>query len=264
MTPKNYNDNFHEVHFQNSLNSAQEVVPLFLSYFKPENVLDVGCGLGTWMSVFNQNQCDVYGIDGDYVEINSLIVEKNKFKAYDLNNTFNLGKKFDLVISLEVAEHILPDNAKKFIGSLCGHSDVILFSAAIPGQEGTMHYNEQYNQYWVDIFLDNGYECIDFLRHKIWNNTKISWWYRQNILVFIKKSELDNPYYKMILEENRRFLNTYVHPELLEYKCRKISRLEERNAVLEKRLVNPYCFFKFYLKRVILKIKNKCIIKKSK
>lgn len=255
MTPKDYNDNFHEVHFQNSLNSAQEVVPLFLSYFKPKTVLDIGCGLGTWLSVFEENNSEIFGVDGDYVETEKLIIESKKFRAFDLNNIFNLGKRFDLAISLEVAEHILPENSKTFINSLCSHSDIVLFSAAIPGQEGTLHYNEQYNQYWIDIFLDNGYECIDFLRHKIWNNKKISWWYRQNILVFIKKSELDNPSYKMILKENRQCLNTYVHPELLEYKCRKISRLEERNAVLEKRLNSSSYLLKHYLRKIRSKLK---------
>jgi SAM-dependent methyltransferase len=250
MTPINYQDNFHNIHFQNSLNSAKEVVPLFLSYFKPQNVLDVGCGLGTWLNVFKENKCDVYGIDGDYVQKKDLIIDQNEFKDYDLNLQFDLQRKFELVISLEVAEHILPENAKQFIDSVCIHGDVILFSAAIPGQEGTLHYNEQYNEYWVDLFLQNDYECFDFLRHIIWNNNKISWWYRQNILIFVKKNHISNPIYKLITKENN-YQNSYIHPELFEYKCIKADKFDK----LEKLLNSPSELLKYYLKRLKAKIK---------
>lgn len=239
MTPIDYQDNFHNVHFQNSINSAKEVVPLFLSYYKPQSVLDVGCGLGTWLKIFEENQCDVFGIDGNYVQTKDLVIDINKFKDLDLNLKFNLNKKFDLVTSLEVAEHILPENAKGFIDSICLHGDIVLFSAAIPGQEGTLHYNERYNDYWIELFSQNGYKCFDFLRHKIWNNNKISWWYRQNILIFIKETEKHNfPLIASIITEN---LNTYVHPELFKYKCLKADKFE-------KTLNSPLGILKYYLK----------------
>ncbi|WP_395051076.1 class I SAM-dependent methyltransferase [Flavobacterium sp.] len=250
MTPKDYNDDFHKVHFQNSINSANELIPLFLNYFKPKSVLDVGCGLGTWLSVFEQNQCEVLGIDGDYVEIKDLVIDKNKFVSHDLNTSFDLERKFDLVISLEVAEHILPENAGVFIDSMCCHGDVILFSAAIPGQEGTLHYNEQYNKYWIDLFSQNGYQCIDFLRHKIWKDHKISWWYRQNILIFIKKTEIENSKFDLITSEKVNNLNSYVHPELFEYKCQKAIQSEKRVNELEKLVNDPFSLLKYYLRKV--------------
>lgn len=250
MTPINYNDNFHNAHFQNSIESAKEVVPLLLSYFKPKTVLDIGCGLGTWLKIFEQYQCDIFGIDGDYVNQKDLVIEKSKFKPLDLNLKYNLEKKFDLVISLEVAEHILPENAKTFIESMCVHSDVILFSAAIPGQEGTLHYNEQYNEYWIQQFAQNGYKCIDFLRYKIWNNENISWWYRQNILVFIKETEIDNLSYELISVEKNQYPNTYIHPSLFEYKNQKAIQLEKRVNELEKLVNNPFSLFKYYLRKV--------------
>jgi len=243
MTPIDYNDNFHKIHFRDSLNSAKEIVPLFLSYFKPQSVLDVGCGLGTWLSVFKENNCDIFGIDGDYVQKKDLIIDQDEFKDCDLNLRFDLQKKFDLVTSLEVAEHILAVNAKIFIDSLCHHGDIILFSAAIPGQEGTLHYNEQLNDYWVKLFSENNFECIDFLRHEIWNNNKISWWYRQNILIFIKKSEIHNPVYESITTQKGEFRNTYIHPELFAYKSRKAENFE-------KILNNPFRLIKYYLKKI--------------
>lgn len=254
MTPKNYNDNFHNVHFQNSIESAREIVPLFLSYFKPKTVLDIGCGLGTWLKIFEESQCDIFGIDGDYVNQKDLVIDKSKFKPFDLNLKYNLEKKFDLVISLEVAEHVLPENAKTFIDTICLHSDIVLFSAAIPGQEGTLHYNEQYNEYWVEFFAQNGYQCLDFLRHKIWNNDKISWWYRQNILIFIKETEISNLQYQLLTDENNTFKNSYVHPSLFEYKCNKVYGLEKKVTQLEQTLNNPIQFLKYHLRKLKLRL----------
>jgi len=249
MTPKDYKDNFHNAHFENSINSAKQIVPLFLSYFKAITVLDIGCGLGTWLKIFEQNKCEVFGIDSDYVEIKDLVIDDNRFKSHDLNTSYNLEKKFDLVISLEVAEHILPENARVFIESMCKHGDVILFSAAIPGQEGTLHYNEQYNDYWIELFSNNGYVCIDFLRHKIWNNDEISWWYRQNILIFIKETEINNSRYDVIRKEKTQLQNTYVHPSLFEHMCNKVYGLERKVAQLDQILNNPIQLLKYYLKK---------------
>ena len=242
MTPKDYSDNFHHAHYRNSISSAKEIIPLFLDFFKPKSVLDVGCGLGTWLTVFEEHGCEIFGIDGDYVKSQDLVIDKEKFKPYDLNKSFDLNEKFDLTISLEVAEHIFPKNAEKFINSICLHSDIVLFSAAVIGQEGTLHYNEQNNEYWIELFSKNGYECVDFLRHKIWNNTKISWWYRQNILIFIKKSEISNSRYELLVNERNICQNTYIHPELLKHKCQKINKLE-------KILNNPFQILKYYLNR---------------
>lgn len=241
MTPEDYKDNFHKIHLENSLKSANEVVPLFLSYYNPYSVLDVGCGLGTWLSVFELNDCDVFGIDGDYVDTNDLLIDKQKFKSLDLNKTFDLKKRYDLVISLEVAEHILKENSSAFVESICQHSDIVLFSAAIPGQEGTLHFNEQYNEYWVKLFGKKGYKCFDFLRHDIWNNKEVSWWYRQNLLIFINETAIDDPKYGKIIARNSEFKNSYVHPELFNYKCQKVKKLE-------KTLNNPKEILKYYLR----------------
>lgn len=253
MTPINYLDNFHNVHFQNSLDSAKEVVPLFLSYYKPKSILDIGCGLGTWLKIFEQYECEVFGIDGDYINQRDLIVDKSKFKPFDLNLKYDLEKKFDLVTSLEVAEHILPENAEVFIKSMCIHSDIILFSAAIPGQEGTLHYNEQNNDYWVNLFSLNGYTCFDFLRHEIWNNEKVSWWYRQNILVFIKNTQISKLEYELIREKNQ-YKNMYIHPSLFEYKNQKAIQLEKRVDDLEKLVNTPFSLLKYYLRKVKSKL----------
>jgi len=209
-----------------SISSAEQIIPLVLEYVNPKSVLDVGCGVGTWLSVWEKKGIsDILGVDGDYVKREELLIEESKFIAVDLEKGLNIDRKFDLVSCLEVAEHINPSFAEKLIHSLCSLSDVILFSAAIPGQEGTLHVNEQYPSYWANIFTKNNFIPIDCIRKNIWDNEKVSYWYRQNVLVYVNKRCIQN-FERLELEANQtnpNFLNL-VHPGYFDYKCTKILK----------------------------------------
>jgi SAM-dependent methyltransferase len=169
--------------------AAEIIVPLLLKEFKPSSVLDVGCGIGTWLSVFQKNGIiDFLGVDGDYVDRNLLYqyIDKEKFYPFNLNTELDLNRKFDILISLEVAEHIEEKYSDNFIKTLINHSDTIVFSAAIPYQVGENHVNEQWPSYWVEKFRKHNYFPHDLLRPQIWFNKSIEYWYRQNIIVFKK------------------------------------------------------------------------------
>ncbi|MCU0383361.1 MAG: class I SAM-dependent methyltransferase [Cyclobacteriaceae bacterium] len=163
-------------------------------FIQPQSVLDVGCGTGTWLkSLESFGIFDYTGIDGSYVNLEQLVMKKEKFIGIDLTKPFNLNKKFDLVVSLEVAEHLPEYSADDFIKSLVSHGDCILFSAAIPNQGGQFHINEQWADYWQKKFAKHGYYLHDVIRQKIWNNSLIHWWYRQNIFLVTKKESSSVP-----------------------------------------------------------------------
>jgi len=176
-------------------NSAKIIVPLILNLLKPSSVLDVGCGIGTWLRIFSDNGVkDIMGIDGEYVDRNLLskYINPSQFESVDLEQSFDLQRRFDLAISLEVAEHLKCSAADIFVDSICRHSDTVIFSAAIPGQNGQNHLNEQWISYWVKKFSKEGYEVFDPFRSTLWQNVEIDLWYRQNMLLFSKKN-LDLP-----------------------------------------------------------------------
>ena len=77
-----------------------------------------------------------------------------------------ISDKYDLAISLEVAEHLSPSRSCGFIDDLTNLSDVVLFSAAIPMQGGTNHINEQPISYWANLFLERGFVPISCIRPK--------------------------------------------------------------------------------------------------
>ncbi len=170
-----------------NLVAPREVVPLVMELVKPQSVLDVGCGIGNWLKVFEEQGIGDYkGVDGSYLDKNLLKIPIHNFEARDLQQSFSLGRKFDLVVSLEVAEHLDERYADQFVQTLVNHGDIILFSAAIPGQGGQNHLNEQWPEYWQKKFEKHGFYFHDLIRQLIWNNTKVEWWYRQNIFLLTK------------------------------------------------------------------------------
>jgi SAM-dependent methyltransferase len=171
-----------------SSRSAAVVVPFIHEILKPDSVLDVGCGIGWWLQVWMQcGVSDVIGVDGPYVSNAQLLIPAPSFMAADLAAPLELGRRFDLVSCLEVGEHLDPADAATLVGSLTRHGDVVLFAAATPGQAGTHHVNGAWPSYWAGLFADRGFEPMDGLRNALWNDERITWWYRQNMLLFVSQ-----------------------------------------------------------------------------
>jgi len=176
-----------------SLLSAKEVIPFIIDLLEPKKVIDVGCGLGAWLSVFKEYEIEeIMGIDGNYVDLDRLKIPRNSFIAHDLANPLKIAKSFDLVVSLEVAEHLSIENSENFVDGLVNLAPAVLFSAAVPYQPGDYHVNCQWPAYWANFFYQRGYVLFDCLRMKFWENKNVNWWYSQNMLIFIKKSSLSN------------------------------------------------------------------------
>ncbi len=147
----------------------------------PKNLLDVGCGIGTWLKAANElGVTDFFGIDG-IINDESLYVPRNVIDRIDLSVPFNLGRRFDMALCIEVAEHLPEASAADLVSSIVAHTDTVLFGAACPGQPGQHHINCQWPIYWQEHFNRHGFICDDSIRWQIWGNSKIEVWYRQNI-----------------------------------------------------------------------------------
>lgn len=210
-----YNDTFFSLVHQLSTASATAMVPMAMSLVRPKRVVDVGCGTGSWLRVFKEHGCEVLGYDGDYVKPSTLVIDPSEFRAADLSLPLHdPNAPYDLAISLEVAEHIAPECADIFVASLTRLAPVIMFSAAIPGQGGWAHVNEQWPAYWVGKFAQHGYVPKDCLRPQLWDNDKISWFYIQNTLMFVRQDALNN-YPELLVPHDRPVaaLNV-IHPRM--------------------------------------------------
>ncbi len=229
-----------------NLRSPRIVSKLIYSLIQPKSVLDVGCGIGTWLKVFKELGVEeVFGIDGYYV--NRTLLEKfvdpiKEFQNVDLRNSFNLSRKFDLTLCLEVGEHLPDKSACVLIESICKHSDIVVFSAAIPHQGGQFHLNEQYPKYWENLFDNFGFKCYDLIRPEIWENEHVDYWYRQNIFIAVN----ENSTFSVNMKKG---INSLIIPELFE---RKISELKKYQDSVFQIKTGKYPI-NFYIKLLINK-----------
>ncbi len=186
-----YDAEFYARQQKGSLQSARRVLPHLLELVAPRSIVDVGCGVGTWLKAASELGIrDLAGLDGSYVDRALLQIPTETFTAIDLTRPFRVERTFDVALSLEVAEHLPEASAESFVESLTRLAPVILFSAAIPHQMGTHHINEQWQTWWVDRFARVGFIAVDCMRRRVWDDPDVEWWYAQNMLLMAREDYL--------------------------------------------------------------------------
>ncbi len=237
---------YHHKYLHNT-SDPELIVPEIIKLIDPRSVVDVGCGLGTFLKVFKESGVpDVLGLDGKWVNRDLLHenISENEFIEQDLNDRFFLDRKYDLAICLEVAEHLLPKRAESFIEDLVNAGRIILFSAAIPGQRGTNHINEQWLGYWASLFKEHHYVVHDILKAKFWENPDIHWWYKQNMVLVTPSN------YTITDSDSLRYnaLKNVIHPELLMAINNKLDSISTGYA-------SPRYYAKLLLKSLIKRLR---------
>lgn len=190
-----YNDNFYKERHSNTISAATKVLSIFLDFLcndKPTSAIDIGCGVGTWLSILREKGITVSGYDGGWVPKKYLQIKENEFRETSLDvdladrdSALWKSSPVDMLITLEVAEHLAPEAAPQLIDFITTHSKCALFSAAIPGQGGDGHINEQWPSYWANLFFQKRWCLLDVIRSEIWNDETIPFWYRQNCFVAV-------------------------------------------------------------------------------
>lgn len=238
-----YNREFQEYLTVHAGKSADKIMPLVCSWFQPKSIVDFGCGMGDFLAKGKEIMGVggvILGLDGDYVERDLLKIDSEKeFRPVDLTAEIKLNRKFDLAMSLEVGEHLDEKYADQFVDNIVSASDIILFSAALPGQWGVHHVNERYISYWIEKFETRGYILRDVVRPLIWWDKDIDLDYRQNTVIFIKEGRnIGN-----VLDGLETRIIDIAHPEFLEgrtkawrYWMDKVETLQKNHPILSRLL----------------------------
>ncbi len=181
-----YDKSFYDANNAYAREATNAVISLARGITSANSVVDFGCAEGTWLADWKRQGADeVFGIDGKFVDRENLAINADEFMAADLSQPIELGRRFDLAQSLEVAEHLPRERAAIFVGNLVRHSSMILFSAAPPGQGGLNHINEQPYDYWRNLFAVHKYSLFDCIRDQICNVKSIAPWYRYNTFLYV-------------------------------------------------------------------------------
>jgi SAM-dependent methyltransferase len=243
-----------EVH---NLKSPSIIAPFIFEIFKPKSIVDVGCGTGTFLYEFKKlGVNEVLGIDGMWVDKNKLIINKGEFIEADLEKPIKLSNKFDLVLCLEVAEHLSQKSADIIVDSLTGMGNIIAFSAALKKQGGQNHVNEQPFFYWKEKFEKNGYYVLDLFRPYFWNNGNIQWWYKQNMFLIVHNSIDKNEFVieKKCLTEN----DLIIHPELFYERMQEFEKSADELMKIKTGVGgNLFYYIGLLIKRIKLYVLHK-------
>jgi SAM-dependent methyltransferase len=187
-----YDFEWHKRFGDSTATSAVAAITLLREFLTFDSVLDIGCGDGRWLAeCLTQGATQITGVDGAWTDLGRLEIPADRMVIHDLATRLDLGRRYDLALSLEVAEHVAEHAAETFVGNLARHSDVVFFGAAIPHQGGFLHVNEQWQSYWRDLFAKSGFVAYDPIRGQIWDDERVCYWYSQNALLYVSKDRPD-------------------------------------------------------------------------
>jgi SAM-dependent methyltransferase len=236
-----YPQGFYDYFVKRSYQSARIILGMLFSVYKPQSVIDIGCGAGAWLSAAEALGCSkLVGVDGEWVDRGKLLSKKIELKTVDFEEPLMISGQYDLCISMEVAEHISERHAGVFIQTLSRMAPVVLFSGATKFQGGSHHVNEQWQSYWIALFRNLNFECFDIFRGNVWDNLDVEYWYSQNALLFIRKDFEDVDKKALLTMEKR--ITDVVHPRAVAAMAKTMETPTLRYCL---RCFKNYCIGRF-------------------
>ncbi|KPQ09006.1 MAG: hypothetical protein HLUCCA09_02155 [Rhodobacteraceae bacterium HLUCCA09] len=167
---------------------AAAIAGALTDHFRPRSVVDIGCGLGFFLAAMGGRGADrLTGVDADWVEGLPTEIPRDRYLLHDLETPLPDLGRHDLAACLEVAEHLGAARGPSLVAELTALSDVVLFSAAIPGQGGRGHVNCRWQSYWAGLFAEHGHACYDPYRRRLAAMPDMAPWFAQNLLLFVRE-----------------------------------------------------------------------------
>lgn len=139
--------------------SAGTIADTIMEDLRVRSVVDVGCGTGALLEALRDRGCEVWGLEGSEVALEYCRARRLRVTKFDLErDTLTDHPTYDAAVSMEVGEHLPQGAADRLVQCLTRLSDVVIFTAAPPGQAGLSHVNMQPPSYWIAKFRKRGYE----------------------------------------------------------------------------------------------------------
>src|SRR5712692_9144201 len=233
MQTTHYEEQFYHQYRDGSLRTARLFMSYLFARWKPNSVVDLGCGRGAWLAACHELGVQkVVGLDGPWVERESLIDSAIDFHTTNLEQPLTTAERYDLVLSLEVAEHLQPDTSDAFVESLTQLADAIVFSAAFSAQPGTNHVNTRLHSFWASKLQAKGFVLFDFFRPEFWSDERVDPWYKQNAFLYVRP---EHPLYRILVSAGFRVFTDgrfadAIHPWLYFSALKEMARLQAELA----------------------------------
>lgn len=178
-----------------AVRSAGTIADSIVNEFKQGSIIDVGCGTGALLEVLRNKGCEAFGLDYSEAALKFCRSRHLSVAKFDLEgDALDLGRVYDVAVSMEVAEHLPRKVADRYVDFLTRLSPVVIFTAAQPGQGGADHVNEQPLSYWIAKFRTRGFTHLDSVSQR-WRETweaagNVESWYFKNLMIFRKAGSM--------------------------------------------------------------------------
>lgn len=178
---------------EEAVKDAEQFAEVVLDIYDPTSILELGCGTGTLLYPYLERGIHVHGVDLSETAKEESALPDSAFEIHDLTQPYTPNQEYDIVICVEVLEHIPPKAADTIVESISSAGDTAIVTAAPPGQGGTHHVNEQPSGYWIEKFEQHGMEYISCQSTRIKNTLELSEisWVQKNLLVFENQHLVD-------------------------------------------------------------------------
>jgi 2-polyprenyl-3-methyl-5-hydroxy-6-metoxy-1,4-benzoquinol methylase len=184
-----YDRSFYEEANEEKRKSSRKVAAVINSFLEFNSVLDIGCGCGLYLAEFQRLGKETLGCEASSDAIKMAPPDVTVFFC-DVTRPILLNRRFDLVLSIEVAEHIRKSASGQLVRNCTAYGDTVVFTAAPRGQGGIGHINEQPYKFWTDLFAANHFRYRREFSEKIrsvMKKEKVVEWIARNLMVFTRK-----------------------------------------------------------------------------
>jgi SAM-dependent methyltransferase len=234
------------------------VAEAILNQYNPKSVIEFGCGNGELSKILAKTGIEVIAIDG-YSNPDFEGYDNITFLKIDLNDPASvekyltpINKKYDVAICLEVAEHLHPSVSEPLICLLTRVSDVVIFSAAVPEQDGEGHINSRNRTFWHEQFEKYNFFLRDSIRSQIRDHANVGKWYALNTVDYVRSTV------EPTIEEYKKTISNLVASESAASSQYYLSnrKLEYKNQLLRMDIIWKAYKFRNILKKLLGKHSN--------
>lgn len=190
LSPGGYSAAFFRTIDERDARSFSVMASTIIDRLAPSSVVDVGCGSGALLAELARRGVRTRGLEGSEPGVASTRRRGIEVQQSDLTKPFVLDETFDVATSFEVAEHLPESVADQFVAGLTSGPDLLVFSAATPGQGGENHINEQPHEYWIEKFAARGFAVDEQTTAEVrahWTAHGVARWYCNNVL-FLRRT----------------------------------------------------------------------------
>jgi SAM-dependent methyltransferase len=168
--------------------SCDAIARSIVDEYDPEVVVDVGCGTGLLLRSLKAAGVTVLGLENAEAAISVCRQRGIAVEKFDIEREHARGWKADVAVSTEVAEHLPPSCADRFVDLLTSIAKTVVLSAALPGSGGTDHVNEQPNEYWIRRMRSRGYffdRTLSEQWRRRWRDAGVAGCFARTVMIFV-------------------------------------------------------------------------------